>query len=544
MSPEDWERQADDWALARYSVISPLISRVMAGQERIMARADILKSVHLFPDARTRRISCRTLERWFQWYVGGHLNADGEVVSEPGIEALRPLPREDKGKPRKLDPAFVERAIELRREEPARTTFSLIELLRSETLLAGQPDPSICEATLAYHLRQRKATKKDLKKEGRAFPRFEHPRRNSSWQADFSQGIRIPDPGNPTKTRLCHLHAVLDDHSRYIVHAEFYFRQNLPCLEDCIRKAILHGGVCERWYIDNGAVYQSRELKLIAARLGSELIFATPYCPEGKGKIERWFKTLKDALYPEANRAGIQTLAELNQFLWGWLERVYHAREHSQTKETPKARWEAGLVHVRHPDPALLVDLFLWEEKRQVNKSGCIQLGGNLYSVAEHLVGREVTVRFDPFDLSRIRLYESGHFTDTLEPQTLVSQTFRKAHRTQSDKSALQSSSDYRKRLSKDVGDQAQEVQKLARGPRGACLTQAEFLAVLAAALGVERSLSKPETKMATEFFLRNAPLAESQVRSALSKAIEAKSAALHLRYYLEAIRAGRMEAA
>ena len=199
---------------------------------------------------------------------------------------------------------------------------------------------------------------------------------------------------------------------------------------------------------------------------------------------------------------------------------------------------------MRYPDPALLVDLFLWEEKRHVDKSGCIHLGGNLYSVAEHLVGQEVTVRFDPFDLSRIRLYESGHFTETLEPQTLVSQTFRKAHRKSTDKSALRSSSDYREQLSKNLAGQAQEVQKLARGLRGACLTQAEFLTLLSATLGVERVLTLAESIMATEFFLRNAPLAETQVRSAMNKAIEAKSAALHLRYYLEAIRAGRMEAA
>ena len=289
MNSENWERQADDLALARYSVISPLISRQLTGKEKILARAEILKAVHLFPDGRTRKVSCRSLERWFQWYVDGHINDDGEVVTEPGIEALRPIPRDDKGKPRKLEPAFVERAIELRREEQARTTSTLIELLKTEAIKAGRPEPSICEATLAYHLRQRKATKKDLKKEGKVFRRYQHLRRNCSWQADFSQGIRIPDPENPTKTRLCHLHAVEDDYSRYIVHAEFYFRQNLPCLEDCIRKAILHGGVCERWYIDNGAVYQSRELKWIAARLGSELIFATPYCPEGKGKIERCY---------------------------------------------------------------------------------------------------------------------------------------------------------------------------------------------------------------------------------------------------------------
>lgn len=541
MNQSDWVVYSDDVALARYAVISPLVSRVLDSKERTLVRADILKSVHVFPDGQSRRVSLRCLERWFQFYMFGHTNTDGEVVTEPGIEALRPMPRNDRGKPRKLEAALVDRAVELRREEPSRTTSAIIELLKTAALAAGQAQPEICEATLAYHLRQRKATKKDIKKEGRAYPRYEHAQRNSSWQADWSQGIRLPDPQNPSKTRLCHVHAILDDHSRYVVHAEFYFRQNLPYLEDCFRKAILHGGICSILYVDNGKVYHSRALKLIAARLATQLVFATPYAPEGKGKIERWFGTLKKSFYPEAQRANIQTLEELNQFLWAWMKDVYHAREHFGTKETPQTRWEAGADQVRYPEPAQLVDLFLWEAKRQVDKSGCIKLSGNLYSVAEHLVGQDVTIRFDPFDLSRIRLYEGGQFTGTLEPQTLVSRTLRKSSRKRPGKETpLASSTDYRRKLTDDYRDQAQEIQKQVRGPRGSCLTKSEFLTLLEELLG--RQLTPTETNSTEEFFLRNAPLAEDQVRSVLQKAIASKSAALHMRYYLGAIKAARLD--
>lgn len=541
MSPTEWEVYADDVALARYAVISPLVSRVLESKERTLVRGDILRSVHVFPDGQSRRVSCRCLERWFQYYMFGHTNTDGEVVTEPGIEALRPIPRNDRGKPRRIEPALVDRAVELRREEPSRTTSAIIQLLKAAALAAGQAQPEICEATLAYHLRQRKATKKDIKKEGRAYPRYEHDHRNSSWQADWSQGIRLPDPQNPSKTRLCHIHAVLDDHSRYVVHAEFYFRQNLPYLEDCFRKAVLHGGVSSILYVDNGKVYHSRTLKLIAARLATQLVFATPYAPEGKGKIERWFGTLKKSFYPEAQRAGIKTLEELNQFLWAWIKGVYHSRVHSETKETPQARWEAGASLVRYPEPAQLVDLFLWETRRQVDKSGCIKLSGNLYSVAEHLVGQEVTLRFDPFDLSRIRLYEGGRFTETLEPLTLVSRTLRKSTRKRPETDApLASSTEYRKKLAEDYRDQAQEVQRQVRGPRGSCLTRGEFLAILEEMLG--RQLTPMEAVSSGEFFLRNAPLAETQVRKALQKAIAAKHAALHMRYYLGAIKAARTD--
>lgn len=543
MSYPNWERHADDVALARYSVISPLVCRQLGKAEHMETKAQILAAVHLFPDGKTRQVSRRALERWCWWYAHGHSNEDGEVVTEPGIEALRPLPRLDKGVPRTLDDALVERAIFLRREDPARNTSTLIDLLKAEAAKEGRLLPEVREATLAYHLRQRKATKKDLKREGRAFRRYEQPRRNATWQADWTRGFLISDPSSPNRPRLCHLHAVLDDYSRYIVHAEFYFHQNLPCTEDCFRKAIVHGGICEKIYWDNGAVYHSRQVRLITARLGTEVIFATPYCPQGKGKIERWFLTLKNGFYPEAQRAGIQSLAELNEFFWGWLERCYQTKVHSETEQTPLARWEAGQGGVRYPEPARLVDLFLWEEKRRVDKSGCIQLAGNAYPVAEHLVGREVMVRFDPFDMTRVRLYEGDQCSQVLEPQTLVSQTFRKATpRPKKDDARRESSATYRDHVAQEFRQRVKDTVGQTRGRSSQpFLSQAEFFALLQENLGA-RQLTAAEGKWVEDFYLRNAPLMEAVVRGALHRALEDKGANRHIRYYLDRVQAARLE--
>jgi putative transposase len=543
MNDPHWERHADDVALARYSVISPLVCRQLSNPEYLETKDQILTAVHLFPDGKTRQLSRRALERWCDWYLHGHTNADGEVVTEPGIEALRPLPRLDKGVPRVLDDALVERAIFLRREDPARTTSTLIDLLKTEAAQGGRPEPDVIEATLAYHLRQRKATKRDLKRESRAFRRYEQPRRNSTWQADWTKGFLIADPSSPKAPRLCHLHAVLDDYSRYIVHAEFYFHQNLPCTEDCFRKAIVHGGIPEKVYWDNGAVYHSRQVRLITARLGTEIIFATPYCPQGKGKIERWFWTVKMGFYPEAQRAGIQSLAELNEFFWGWLERCYQTKVHSESEQTPLARWDAGASGVRYPEPARLVDLFLWEESRRVDKSGCIQLAGNLYPVAEHLVGREVSVRFDPFDMSRVRLYDGEQCSQILEPQTLVSQTFRKATpRPKKSDVERPSSAAYRDHVAQEFRKRARDTVSQARGRGGQpILSQPEFFALLQENFGA-RQLTAAEAKWVEDFYLRNAPLLEDLVRKALQRAVEAKGASRHIRYYLDCVRAARLD--
>ena len=542
MNLEQSERHNEDVALAYYAVIAPLVSRQLSSEERDHVTAQILATTHLFPEGKQRLVSRRALYRWCDWYLHGRTNKSGEVIAEPGLAALRPLPRADRGTPRAVEVMQVARAVELRQELPERTTGTLVEILKAEALQSGV-HLALEEATLAYHLRQRNATKKQLKREGKAFRRYEHPRRNASWQGDWSQGMLLPDPTNPNKTKLCHLHAFLDDHTRYIVHAEFYFRQNLPCLEDCFRKAILHGGIPEMAYFDNGAVYQSKQIQRVAARLQTQVVFATPYCPEGKGKIERWFRTCKESLYPEARRANLQSLEELNQFFWGWLEKTYHSRIHSELKATPRERWEAGAVGIRFPQPAQLLDLFLWEEVRGVDKSGCLQLGGNSYPVSEHLVGRKVTVRFDPFDLSRIRLYENGEFTQSIEPQTLVHRTFRKAlARGKDESNQLESSTNYRKQVSGEYKDSVQKTLGFVQGqPDNPLLSQSNFLTELK--LGLDnRELTPTESALAEQFFRSNAPLSQKLVRGSLQKAVETKGPRRHLRFYLDAIRVARQE--
>lgn len=544
MNNGEYKKRAEAVGLARYAVIAPLVSRQLTAEERRQEIERIVASVHKFPPDIERRVSDRTVERWLNWYREGRSAADGVAPVQAGLEALIPTPRIDRGKARVLSPEVIERAARLRQEQPSRSTQTLVVLLQNEAAARGEEPPAIEVATLAYHLRARRLTRKALKKDGRAYPRYEHDHRNAVWQGDWSQGILVPDPNNPSKMRLCHLHAFIDDHTRYVVHAEFYFRQNLPCLEDCFRKAIIKGGVPERTYWDNGAVYQARQIQRLAARLGTHVIFATPYAPEGKGKVERFFRTVKDAFYPEAIRAGIQTLDELNVFFWKWLEIAYLLRVHSETGQTPTERWLAGGGSVREIDPAALADTFLWEERRLVDRSGCVHLAGNAYPVGEHMLGQWVDVRFDPFDLTRIRIYSEGEFVDAVAPMTLVAHTFRKAVPRHADKVApLESSKSFRQQLS--VGYRKEIEQTIAQGVRkGAtqnhCFTRKEFGAYLSACL-CDRQMTGAEAQAIADFFARYAPVVVATAMHALRQAVEEKGSQRHIRYYLDAVRDARL---
>jgi transposase InsO family protein len=531
-------------ALARYAVIAPLVSRNLSRDEYRKERDKILACTHKFPGEAERLLGRRTVERWLGRYRNGRSNDEGVVQTEPGLEALKPTPRADCGSARALSPELIDRAVRLRMELPTRSTQTIVNMLKAEAAARREEEPRIEVPTLAYQLRARRRSRRHLKQEGRAYPRYEHPYRNAVWQGDWSKGIALPDPTRPGKTRFCHLHAFIDDHSRFVPHAEFYFRQNLPCLEDCFRKAILKSGIPERVYWDNGAVYQARQIQLLAGRLGTHVIFATPYAPEGKGKIERFFRTTKDAFYPEATRAGLQTLEEVNHFFWGWLEDVYHARVHSESEQTPRQRWETGVDNVRMPDPASLVDLFLWEETRKVDKTGCVKMAGNAYAVGEHMVGHAVQVRYDPFDLARVRIYAGGTFVECVTALKLVANTLRKAKPRRKERSAaLDSSVAYGRTISAEYRRKVEATITQARPAvhsRNHCLTRSEFAAHLSLELG-DRQLTAAESAAIADFFARHAPLRVETVMLALSLAVEEKGIKRHIRFYLDAVRSLRM---
>ena len=179
-------------------------------------------------------------------------------------------------------------------------------------------------------------------------------------------------------------------------------------MERVLKVGILRRGVPKAIYVDNGKVYSAIQFGAACASLGIQKIHAAPYAPEGKGKIERYFETVRLQFMPEVEVSEIATLSDLNESFWAWLECVYHRAVHSETEQTPLERYQQGLDTVRSADPEILRKAFLWRETRKVRKDGCIELQGNRYEVDAHLAGRKLELRFDPFDLSNMEVYLEG----------------------------------------------------------------------------------------------------------------------------------------
>jgi len=512
-TPLDWDR-----ALAKFAVIAPLVCRDLGPEEREALRRQILGAQHRFPGDRVVSVAPRTLREWCQHYRSHNL------------EGLLPKTRKDKGKPRAIPQAVLDQAKKLREELPSRSAETIADLL-------GEPGAKpVSASTLNYHFRN-SGLKRLASGDPKAFRRFEHPHPNACWQSDMSDGIWLPDPTDPQRLRKCYLHAFLDDHSRLVPHAQFYWRESLPALEDCFRQAIAKRGIPSMVYWDNGSAFRAQQLRRMAARLGIEIIFATPYSPEGKGKIERFFGVVKAIFYPEAKAAGISTLEELNRFFWAWLERHHALKVHSETKETPIDRWEAGREKIRFATPVEIAETFLWEEERFVRKTGTVTLAANHYPVDSALIGQRVIVRFDPFDLTEVRVVHRGRVVAITKAQELVSRTFSKAQpHVKPEPKTLESSKALKERLLAEAGDARATFGDVQGALDAGRLTAADLSARVGAALG--RELSQGETQQVQDFWLRHAPLRDDTTRSALQDAVAAKGADRHLDFYLEAVRA------
>jgi hypothetical protein len=155
----------------------------------------------------------------------------------------------------------------------------------------------------------------------------------------------------------------------------------------------------------------------ICGKLGIQLSHSTVRRPAGRSKIERWFRFIDTSFKPEAyasiEQGRLTTLVELNALLAAWLDGYYHMREHGSTGQPPRARLAASTRTMRRKTLAELTEIFLWEETRTVDKTGCVSLGGNTYEVDLELCKKRVQLRFDPFDLTAIQVwYEGKRYAD------------------------------------------------------------------------------------------------------------------------------------
>ena len=385
------DAKAEKIALFRYGLIAPLVLEPLPRGELTRRAEEIAARHYDIPASQRTSVSVDTLLDWALRYRTG------------GLEALAPKPRQDRGQSRAITPQLADLIERLKRENPHRTGTTL---LRELALSSGQNEPTISASTLYRFLQQRGLTERQLLTPP-PHKKFEAEFSNQIWQSDMLAGPYIQRLGGGK--RQAFLHAILDDASRLIPHAQFYADQGLDTFLDCLRQAVAARGLPVRLYVDNAKVYRSPQLARIAASLGMLIVHTPPYQPQGRGKIERYFRSVREQFLANLDRKQTLSLEDLNERLWAWIDNVYHRSEHSALGTTPLLRWQRDIEHVRQLPPSTdLRRLFFHRLDRVVRRDCTFLLQNRFYEAPPHLAGQSIEVRFDLLDPASVEIYFQG----------------------------------------------------------------------------------------------------------------------------------------
>jgi putative transposase len=388
-------------ALFRYQLIREAADPALTPRQRGRMVRELAAQTHTDPFGNQVRWRRATFDRWIRaWREGGF-----DALLPPTRQVTLRTPAE-----------VLDLAVALKREKPQRTTAQIVRILQQH--LGWGPS----YRTIHRHLGRLDLLDRPDGAVPQVFGRFEADRPNELWVGDALHGPKIAG-------KKVYLFAFLDDHSRAVVGHRWGYSEDTVRLAAALRPALAARGVPEGIYLDNGSAMVDKALLRACARLGIKLIHSTPGRPQGRGKIERFFRVVRDQFLvelDEATAAGVTDLAKLNRLFTAWVETVYHRRVHSETGAEPLERWLAG-TPFHQPTPAQLREAFRWEEYRTVTKSGTVSLHGNAYCVDAALVGRKVQLVFDPFDLTAIEVRWGGKPMGLAVPHKLTRHAHPKA---------------------------------------------------------------------------------------------------------------------
>jgi transposase InsO family protein len=364
-------------ALKRFSLISPIINGQTDGITEYCVR--ITREPIEMPHYGLKDYAPNTIKNWYSVYM------------KDGIDGLKPLPRSDTGIPRVITEEMSEAIKAKINEFPKAPASKIYDLLTEERAFLKK------DASLATVRRFINANK--IICEGKDEPvqmlRFAKERVNELWQTDIMYG---PYVGGKKKSPT-YLLGYIDDASRLVVHGEFYLTQDILSLRDSFREAVLRRGLPILLYTDNGKIYRCQQFEYLCANIGVTLIHHGVYQAHSKGKIERFFRTVRDRFLSVIKKDDLIGIDTLNAKFRLWLENDYQKRVHSELNgKTPLEAFLEQAESIK-----LVTDLsdfnsrFLMRATRTIKKDATISLDCTLYETEPSFAGmRKVEVRYEP----------------------------------------------------------------------------------------------------------------------------------------------------
>ena len=368
-------------ALFRYGIIAPLVTR---GETTPKERGDFFRDAagkeYRHPNGNLVTVSSDTVYRYFRKYTEG------------GFEALRPAGRSDLGKSRKLSDDITSQIIYIHKEYP-RLPCTLIyqKLLDNGTITSNV----ISLSTINRFVSKLKA---EEFYPGKEMLRYELEHINEVWYGDSSVGPYLRNGNKRTKTWII---AMIDDASRMIVGIGIFTNDNYVNLLSVIRSSVIKYGKPKTMKFDNGASYRSHQMELLGARMGTSISYAPPRTPQGKAKVERFFRTLKDHWMAGLNMNDFKSLEELSESLIAYVQKYNQTPHSSLNGKTPQNRFYEESALIYRFDEDRINKTFLLEDERNVSADNVIVIENKEYEVDYKYAGKKLLIRYSP-DLSKI----------------------------------------------------------------------------------------------------------------------------------------------
>lgn len=392
------EEQKLEIALFRFGLIAPLLNNQVDDPKAYLEK--ITSQIHDVPYYGKREYCERTIRRWLWDY------------RRDNLDGLKPQNRKDKGTSRVISDELGKKIINYRHDNPGLSVMLFYDQMAREGL--------ILRSEVSYHSVYRFLKARNLVKplvEESAQPkdrkRFAYNEVNRMWQGDMMTGPYLLVKG---KKKPCYLFAFIDDCSRLVTFAEFSFKQNFEAMKKVYMQAVIRRGIPKMIYLDNGKVYRSQLFHSACARMGTTVCHTEPYDAASKGKIERFFRTVRERFLPLLPQP-ITSLEELNKSFWQWLEEDYHRRVHSSLGMSPLDKYLTQVKQVKVVnDPTWVQQLFMKRENRRVNNDATISILKRLFEVPPTLIGQKVQVRFEPENLNEVLVFVDDKFVARATP--------------------------------------------------------------------------------------------------------------------------------
>lgn len=382
MNDAERQRHSSEMTDFRYQIVAELANPYLSAAERRRMVYEKAQIEYEVPGVGRRRLSEGCILKGLSAY------------RKHGKEGLKPRNRKDTGVSRVLTQAEAALLLSHLEARPELTATAVLHKLQQDGQIRSNPSSSslsrlVRSAGLDRSRRLRaQAQEKNLK--------FDFFAPLECVQADGMYSVKIPD--GTGKLHHAVLLAFLDDATRRVLHASFSFSENSLAFEAGIKHILAAHGRIGRLYCDNGSAFVGTQTRRILDTLGVILVHSQVGKPQGRGKIERYFRTVREQFLAPLDLHGISSIEELDRRFHAWLESEYHRNPHrGLNNRTPLEVWvEKAHLIVALDATVNLEEAFLHEVQRKVYRDSTVTLDGALFEVSSDLIGERIILRYDP----------------------------------------------------------------------------------------------------------------------------------------------------